>query len=422
MREKERRMHLADDLPRRRAVYYLRASLFICGCIVIVSPVFADDNRSLFETGEKFFKEKNYKEAKKALNQVVAKASPLEDYIPKARLLLANLQEDFTVSIGQFKILAAEYAKRPEGEEAQRNLGARYYMVDKYEDAIFSYKEFLQDYPKSLYLPEARYWLASSLMALDKNREALEEFKRVVEKSPDNPWAPKALLGMATVCLRLNQPAEAQKYLLKVLDQYRLYEELNLVYLKLGQAYEARRMPKEAYAAYRTLLEDYPRSFEVTEARIRMEALEGGHPELKVKSAHGDEWIAPATPTMVVAAVPGPTEAAPEGTPPEGEPTKVPEEPAEAAPTPTQPPLEAAVPKPFHVQVGVFSKSENVKKKKKELEDAGYQTYTVMVKDPSVAYPLFKVRVGHFGERASAEKLARELTRKLKEKAIVVED
>jgi len=402
---------------RSFATFYPGPSVFIRGSVFLLvlsvaMSVFADDNRSLFEKGEKFFKEKNYKEAKRALNQVVAKASPLEDYIPKARLLLANLQEDFTVSIGQFRTLAAEYAKSPTGEEAQRSLGARYYLADKYEEAIGSYKEFLEEYPKSLAAPEARYWYASSLMALDKNREALDEFKKVVEKSPDSAWAPKSLLAMATLSLRLSRPEDAQRHLLRVLDQYRLYEEMNLVYLKLGQSYEARRMPKEALAAYRTLEQDHPKSFEVTEAKLRRESIEREHPELLGKGPAPE--VAP-TPTQVLAAIPSPEE-------------EVSSTPSEEAivtaplPTATPVPVEASVPKPFHVQVGVFSKSANAKKKRQELEAAGYKGYTVLVKDPAMAYPLMKVRVGHFEDRASAEKLARELTKKLKEKAIVVED
>src|ERR1051325_8422086 len=102
---------------------------FICGLIVFLgfsvavfagpTPVPTPDNHPLFEKAQQYFKEKKYKEAKQILNQLVAKASPLEDYVPKARLLLANLQDDFSISIAQFKSLAAEYNNSPEGEEAQ---------------------------------------------------------------------------------------------------------------------------------------------------------------------------------------------------------------------------------------------------------------------------------------------------------------
>src|SRR6185295_7738749 len=219
---------------------------------------------------QNYFKEKKYKEAKQILNQLVAKASPMEDYIPKARLLLANLQEDFSVSIAQFQSLATEYSHRPEGEEAQKNLGARFYLADKYSEAAHCYEDFLKDYPKSLYVSEARYWFASSLLALDKNQEAIDHYKQVLEKAPDSPWAPKALLGIGNAYFKLGKFEDAQKQYLRILDQYHYYDELNLVYLKLGETYEQEQKPKEAHAAYTTLIEQYPKSFEVTEARSRL--------------------------------------------------------------------------------------------------------------------------------------------------------
>ncbi len=407
---------------------HLCASVCICGSTLLFSfalvapgSVRAEDNgRSMYEKADQYFKQKNYKEAKKILNQVVAKVSPLEHYYPKARLLLANLQEDFTVSIAQFKMLATEYAKQPTGEEAQKGLGARYYLADKYEDAVQSYEEFLKDYPNSVDLPEVRYWYASSLMALDKNKEALDGYKRVVEKAPDSPWAPKALLGMGNANLKMGKYEDAQKQYLRILDQYHYYEELNLVYFKLGQAFEGRKKFKEAQAAYQTLLDKFPRSFEVNEAKIRISELEKDHPELSpdLAKASPSQSSAEATATPVPPIVASqPTEAPTQEIQPS--PT---ESVAQIEPTPTPVLQEEALPKPFHVQVGVFSKDLNVQKARKELKAVGYASFVVKVKTPNSPLSLYKVRVGRFEDRASAEKLARELTSKLKQKAIVVED
>lgn len=392
-----------------------KKTLWILLAALLLAPAARgeDDNRSLFEKAEQYFKQKNYKEAKKILNQVVAKASPMEDYVPKARLLLANLQEDFTVSINQFKMLATEYAKQPEGEAAQKGLGARYYLADKYEDAVESYGEFLKDYPKSLDLPEVRYWYASSQLALGKNQEALDGFKQVLEKSPDSPWAPKALLGMGNAHLRMGKFEDAQKDYLRILDQYHYYEELNLVYVKLGQAYEGRKKFKEARAAYLTLMDKFPKSFEVNEARLRVSDLEKDHPELvPVQAAVKEDKPTPTPPAQVAAPTQAPTE----------EPKQVPTQIVLAEPTPTPVPQEETVLTPFHVQVGVFSKDLNVQKARKELKAAGYPSFVVKVKASNSPLALYKVRVGQFGDRVSAEKMAREISAKLKQKAIVVED
>ncbi len=362
-----------------------------------------EDSRSLFEKAQKLFDQKNYQESKDILNQLVAK-HPMEDFIPKARLLLANLQEDFNISIAQFKDLAAEYNARPEGEEAQKDLGARYYLADKYADAAQSYKDFLDNYPKSASLPEIHYWYASSLLAMDQNKEAAEEFKRALNGAKDSPWAPKSLVGMGTAYYKLKKYADAQNQYLRILDQYHLYDELNLVYLRLGQTYEAEKKWKEAHAAYQNLIDQYPKSFEVAEARERLRDLESQHAELP----RSPEAQAP-EPTATMAAV-------------LAEPTPTVETVTSSPATETQNTQEVVISKPFHVQVGVYSKKFNVDKTRRLIKKAGYGSYVVTAQQDGVPYTYYKVRVGHFADRASAEKVARELARKTKEKAIVIEE
>lgn len=378
---------------------YLRVSAFILVSVLFLPLMAAqaDDGQSLFDKAQKLFQEKNYKAAKDSLNKLVAKF-PQGDYIPKARLLLANLQEDFTVSTAQFRELATEYSTRPEGEEAQKDLGSRYYLADKYNDAADSYKEFLDNYPKSSSLPEVRYWYASSLLALDKSQEALDEYQKVLNGAPDSPWAPKALLGTGNAYLKMKKYQDAEKQYLKILDQYHYYDELNLVYLKLGQAYESEQKWKEAHAAYQTLIQQYPQAFEVSEARGRLQELEKQHADLpRAPEAQAPE----PTPTTAIVSV-QPT------------PTAVPEEEMVDMPN--------TISKPFHVQIGVYSKKFYVDKARKIVKKAGYKSYVVTVRAKDMPYPMYKVRVGNFADKASAQKLANELTKKLKEKAIVVED
>ncbi len=361
-----------------------------------------EDTHSLFEKAEKLFDQKNYQQSKNILNQLVAE-HPMEDFIPKARLLLANLQEDFNVSIAQFKDLAAEYNARPEGEEAQKDLGARYYLADKYTDAAQSYKEFLDNYPKSASLSEVHYWYASSLLALDQNKEAIEQFKQVLNDTKDSSWAPKSLLGMGTAFFKMKKYSDARNQYLRILDQYHLYDELNLVYLRLGQTYEAEKKWKEAHAAYQTLIDQYPKSFEVAEARDRLRDLESQHADLP----RAPEAVFP-EPTATVATTsvqPTPTQAT-ESVPALG----------------SEGGQEEVVTKPFHVQVGVYSKKFNVDKTRKMIKKAGYSSYVVTVQQEGVPYTYYKVRVGHFADRTSAEKVAKELARRTKEKAIVIEN
>jgi tetratricopeptide (TPR) repeat protein len=316
--------------------------------------------------------------------------------------MLARLQDDFTISIAQFQSLAAEYNNRPEGEEAQKDLGARFYLADKYSEAADSYQEFIKDYPKSSSLFEIHYWYASSLLALDKNQDAVDEYRKVLDKAKDSSWAPKSLLGMGNAYFKMKKYSDAEKQYLRILDQYHFYDELNLVYLKLGQTYEGEKKYKEAHGAYQSLVETFPKSMEVSEAKDHMRDLEKAHLDLpqvmaSVKEEPTSTPVAAETPSTTVAVM--------------------------ATPTPEVAVQEVeAVSKPFHVQVGVFSKKLYVDKARQGVKKAGYKSYVVTVKAKDMPYPMYKVRVGNFEDKDSAQKLANVLTQKLKEKAIVVED
>ncbi len=374
-----------------------------------VTQAGAENGQSLFDQAQKCFNEKKFKKAKDLLNQVVSK-HPLEKFIPQARLLLARLQEDFTVSTTEFKSLAAEYSNLPQGEEAQKDLGVRYYLADRYEEAAESYKEFLQDHPKSADLAEVRYWYGSSLLALDQNKESVEQFKKVIHDAPDSAWTPKATLGLGNAYFKMRKYQDAEKQYLRILDQYQLYDELNLVYLKLGETYEAEHRWKEAQAAFKSLMDRYPKAFEVAEARDQMRNLENEHPEL----SRFPDSQAPAASGSGNPANPSPNgnlTPLPSGSPS----TQAPEAGTE------NPPAQYS-PKPYHVQVGVYSKKFNVEKARKALRKAGFNAYLITVKQEDVPYTIYKVRVGSFSDKASAEKTARAVSKKIREKAIVVED
>ncbi|HVM33655.1 MAG TPA: tetratricopeptide repeat protein, partial [bacterium] len=158
----------------------------------------ADSPQALFDKAKGLFDAKHYQEARDSLGQLVAKY-PTENFVPRARLLLANLEEDFNSATARFQMLAAEYEGSPEGAEAQKDLADRYYLADKYGEAARAYRDYIDQYPKSPELPEARYWLGSSFMALDQDDSAVEQFQKILDESKDSPWAPKSRLALGAI-------------------------------------------------------------------------------------------------------------------------------------------------------------------------------------------------------------------------------
>jgi len=387
----------------------------------LVTPV-TGETKDLFEKAQKLFSDKNYKDCKDILTSLVAQ-HPMDSFIPQARLMLAKVQEDFDVSIAQLREVAEEYDEKPEGRLAQKELGDRFYLADKYSDAVEAYQEFLDKYKKAPEAVEVHYWMGSSYLAAGDTEKAVNEYQKVLDDGKETAWAPKALLGMGNAFFKTQKFSDAENRYLRILDQYALYDELNLVYLKLGETYEMEKKWKQAFAAYETLIDRYPKAMEVSEAQMRVDELAKLHPELKASVT------AVATPTVLATATlePTATTVVPPFVTVTPEPTMTvtvvaeeatPEE-VEQDETVDQPVLKST---PFHVQVGVYTKNANVLKVEKAIRKAGYKYYVVTAKREDQAYTLYKVRVGHFTTRAAAQKVANILAKKTKEKAIVVED
>jgi tol-pal system protein YbgF len=370
------------------------------------------DAQSLFAKAQGYFNQKNYDQARTALSHFVAE-HPLDQMIPQAKLLLARMEEDFTASTQQFAQLAKDYADKPEGAEAQKDLGARYYLADKYSEAAQTYEDFLKTHPESSSAPEARYWYACSLFSLEHYQMAVTQFAQVADKTPESPWAPKSLLGLGNTYVKLNLDAQAEKQYLLVLDRYPLFTEMNLVYYRLGRVYELEGKNAQAHAAYASLVGQFPRALETEDALQRMQAMERLDPSLTPVAAaavptptvpsQANEETPAASGSMTLAGVSTPVE------------SSTTEEDAQSDET------ESAA-TPFHIQVGVYSRTKFMTLTLKTLEKAGYKPKILKVKTEDMAYALYKVRVGDYPDRASAQKAAKALTKKTRLTTFVVED
>lgn len=369
----------------------------------------APEARALFERAQESFRAKRYKESRDRLLELIAKF-PVEEIVPKSKVLLAEMEEDFEASLKELKDLAKEYKKRPEGRSALLDLIRRYYLADRYEEAAESGREFLKRYPGVPEEGEVRYWLGSSLLASDHLTDAVAEFNKALKNGDSGSWAAPTRLALGGAYLKQREYDLARRQFLRILDQYPRYGEMNQVLLKLGRSYEALDQPREARAAYLTLLERYPRSLEIAEAKERVATLEHDHPELR-NQVH-ETWATPgAAPTAAVPeAAKVPAEAPPPGR------TSV------TGKSPMTPATPRASAKPFRVQVGVYTVKAFAEDTMKRLKKAGYTPTLLTVPGRGAADPTYKVRAGHYADREEAKRAANLLQRRLKLPTLVVEE
>ena len=129
-----------------------------------------------------------------------------------------------------------------------------------------------------LQFPEAlkQFSHAELLARQGKLSESENEFSSIIDIYPTAPLADDVLLKMAEYSIRLKRYPEALAAYQKLLEEYKESIEKDRTYFKIGELYQFQIMDKQkAIASYEVILEKYPFSLFVEEARIRIRRLRG---------------------------------------------------------------------------------------------------------------------------------------------------
>ena len=89
-----------------------------------------------------------------------------------------------------------------------------------YDDAIKSFRSFIDEYPKGQLTSTSQYWIAEAYYVTRRFKDALPEFKRVIDDYPDSSKVPDSLLKLGYIQYELNQTAEAKKYFEDIINRF----------------------------------------------------------------------------------------------------------------------------------------------------------------------------------------------------------
>jgi len=179
--------------------------------------------------------------------------------------------------------------------EALLRLADAMYADERYEEAKFQYRRFLELYPANPEAAKAQFNSAmcsfQRLKAIDRDQtatqEAVQEFQRLIQSYPRSPFVEEAKEKLATCRERLAAyelyvgryyygqaayPAAIGRFegLLKVYPEVSFADE---VLFLLGQAYERSDHPQEAVTAFDELVNRFPQSRYAHQARARLASL-----------------------------------------------------------------------------------------------------------------------------------------------------
>jgi len=112
-------------------------------------------------------------------------------------------------------------AEQPGEGEAYR---AAYALVrgQKFDQAVQSFEQFLQDYPGGKYAPNAHYWLGELYLVIEPpNLEfSRQSFTLLLSQYPHNNKAPDALYKLGKVQFMKGNREKAREYLDRVISEY----------------------------------------------------------------------------------------------------------------------------------------------------------------------------------------------------------
>lgn len=121
----------------------------------------------------------------------------------------------------QNSVASAKTDAESEKQEQERYSSAFQLVKDgHYEEAIVSFRAFLQDYPQSKYSDNAQYWIAECFYVTQKYDSASTEFNKVIADYPDSTKVSGSLLKIGIIHLEKGENDKAKEVLTSVVDRY----------------------------------------------------------------------------------------------------------------------------------------------------------------------------------------------------------
>ena len=129
-------------------------------------------------------------------------------------------------------------------------IGRILFETREFYNAISSFNQLINNYPKSAYLTDARYKIAESYFQIADHENAITHYKKFVSLYPDNANTPDAIFKTAAAYGRLRKTDDAIKAYNEFVKRYPEHKITPNAYLLLAQYYHNDKMDKKTAAAF----------------------------------------------------------------------------------------------------------------------------------------------------------------------------
>ncbi|MCD6508683.1 tetratricopeptide repeat protein [Candidatus Poribacteria bacterium] len=227
-----------------------------------------------FLWGHVLFKMERYEEAEPKFRELIANF-PSSTNVENAWYSVGVLNyqlERYEEARKAFRVIVDEFPNSKFRDDAQYRIAQSYMKEKNWEMAYQEFDKITPEmFPKQRQLiPEARYKAAYCLMMLNRDDEALSRYAQFVTDYPESRYITAAYFDMGTIYTRQKDYESAlQNYQLALesTDDPRLKAEIQY---NIGENYFDQEDYESALAAYQKVIQDYPNSSFVQPSKFKI--------------------------------------------------------------------------------------------------------------------------------------------------------
>jgi tol-pal system protein YbgF len=170
---------------------------------------------------------------RKELSQLSPKLKELQDLVNAQQTQI----EQLSTKIDQLsKVRASANSKSTLSQDVERyDYAYALFKEKKFDQAMTSFQQFLEEYPKSDRADNAQFWIGECLMGLKQYDRAILAFQQVIEKYPKGNKVPSAMLRQAMAFTEIDDKTSSQLLLKKVVKEFPNSDEAKTAQAKLDK-------------------------------------------------------------------------------------------------------------------------------------------------------------------------------------------
>ncbi len=228
-----------DEAMYQKAIVYRRLGRFRDAEALFSRLAEADDHvyreKSVYEQAVSLFQSKNFREAAQVFNEFLTK-NPESELAPDAALKQADC----------------------------------WYNLEFYEKAREKYSEVIDRYPDSPETLDAQYGIGLTYLQTGNIAAYADHVEKFVEMNPDHPQNAQFLFTLAQSFADKGYFSRAISYYSRILEEYREFDSLDNVYIRLADACQRAGLVDRAVEAYQSVPLLFPDSKLIPEALFKL--------------------------------------------------------------------------------------------------------------------------------------------------------